>query len=129
MNGEGARPQPDPEHERRLRIVGQLAGGIAHDFNNLLTAILGAADAILKRAETTAETAADAQQIRRGVQRGAALVRQLLAFSRQQTLQPRIVEVNVAVEDAAQLVRRLLGARITLTLALEQPGRRVMVDP
>ena len=62
MNDEGARPQVDPEHERRLRIVGQLAGGIAHDFNNLLTAILGAADAILERAETTAETAADAQQ-------------------------------------------------------------------
>ncbi len=129
MNDEGARPQVDPEHERRLRIVGQLAGGIAHDFNNLLTAILGAADAILERAETTAETAADAQQIRRGVQRGAALVRQLLAFSRQQTLQPRIVDVNAAIDDTAQLLRRLLGARMTVVIALEQPGRRVMADP
>jgi len=129
MNGEDARTQPDPEHERRLRIVGQLAGGIAHDFNNLLTAILGAADAILERAEITAETAADAQQIRRGVQRGAALVRQLLAFSRQQTLLPRIVEVNAAIEDTAQLLRRLLGAGVTVAIALEQPGRRVMADP
>jgi two-component system cell cycle sensor histidine kinase/response regulator CckA len=110
-------------------VVGQLAGGIAHDFNNLLTAILGAADAILERSETPGETVADAQQIRRGVERGAALVRQLLAFSRQQTLQPRIVAVNAAIEDAARLLRRLLGAKIALTLALEQPGRRVMVDP
>jgi two-component system cell cycle sensor histidine kinase/response regulator CckA len=129
MSGDGARPQADPEHERRLRIVGQLAGGIAHDFNNLLTAILGAADAILERAETTAETAADARQIRRGVERGAALVRQLLAFSRQQTLQPRVVEVNAAIEDTAQLLRRLLSARVTVAIALEQPGRRVMADP
>jgi two-component system cell cycle sensor histidine kinase/response regulator CckA len=103
--------------------------GIAHDFNNLLTAILGAADAILGRTETPAETVADAQQICRGVERGAALVRQLLAFSRQQTLQPRIVAVNAAIEDAARLLHRLLGAKITLTLELEQPGRRVMVDP
>jgi len=131
MNNAGAppRPEPDPERERRLRVIGQLAGGIAHDFNNLLTAILGAADAILDRAETPAETAADARQIRRGVERGAALVRQLLAFSRQQTLQPRIVAVNAAIEDAAQLLRRLLGANIALTLSLEQPGRRVKVDP
>jgi two-component system cell cycle sensor histidine kinase/response regulator CckA len=129
MSGEGARPEADPEHARRLRVVGQLAGGIAHDFNNLLTAILGAADAILERAETTAETAADARQIRRGVERGAALVRQLLAFSRQQTLQPRIVAVNAAIEDAAQLLRRLLGEKITVAIALEQPGRRVMADP
>jgi two-component system, cell cycle sensor histidine kinase and response regulator CckA len=119
----------DAEQERRLRVVGQLAGGIAHDFNNLLTAILGAADAIVGRAETPADTVADVQQIRRGVERGAALVRQLLAFSRQQTLQPRVVAVNAAIEDAARLLHRLLGAKIVLTLELEQPGRRVMVDP
>ena len=122
-------PDADPEHDRRLRVIGQLAGGIAHDFNNLLTVILGAADAILDRAETPAESAADARQIRRGVERGAALVRQLLAFSRQQTLLPRIVAVNAAIEDAAQLLRRLLGEKIALTLSLEQPGRRVKVDP
>jgi two-component system cell cycle sensor histidine kinase/response regulator CckA len=125
----GAQSGDDAEQERRLRVVGQLAGGIAHDFNNLLTAILGAADAILGRTETPAESIADAQQIRRGVERGAALVRQLLAFSRQQTLQPRIVAVNAAIEDAARLLHRLLGEKITLTLELEQPGRRVMVDP
>jgi two-component system cell cycle sensor histidine kinase/response regulator CckA len=129
MHQPGLQSGADAEQERRLRVVGQLAGGIAHDFNNLLTAILGAADAILGRTETPAETVADAQQIRRGVERGAALVRQLLAFSRQQTLQPRIVAVNAAIEDAARLLHRLLGEKITLALELEQPGRRVMVDP
>jgi two-component system cell cycle sensor histidine kinase/response regulator CckA len=135
MTGQRAPPRPeadvesDREHERRLRVVGQLAGGIAHDFNNLLTAILGAADAILDRADTTAETAEDARQIRRGVERGAALVRQLLAFSRQQTLQPRVVTVNAAIEDAARMLHRLLGEKVTVTLSLEQPARRVKVDP
>ncbi len=124
-----SQPGHEAEHERRLQVVGQLAGGIAHDFNNLLTAILGAADAILGRAETSVDTVADVQQIRRGVDRGAALVRQLLAFSRQQTLQPRIVAVNAAIEDAARLLRRLLGEKIVLKLELEEPGRRVMVDP
>ncbi len=127
--GTPPRPESDPDHERRLRVVGQLAGGIAHDFNNLLTAILGAADAILERADTTAETIEDARQIRRGVERGAALVRQLLAFSRQQALQPRIVTLNAAIEDAARLLRRLLGEKVTVALSLEQPARRVKVDP
>jgi two-component system cell cycle sensor histidine kinase/response regulator CckA len=114
MSGTGTPPRPesDPSHERRLRVVGQPAGGIAHNFNNLLTAILGAADANLDRADTTAETAEDARQIRHGVERGAAMVRQLLAFSRQQALQPRIVMVNAAIEDAARLLRRLLCEKV-----------------
>ena len=127
--GDTAGDAPAQEQARRLHVVGQLAGGIAHDFNNLLTAILGAADAILARTDTTAETADDAQQIRHGVERGAALVRQLLAFSRQQTLVPRVVAVNAAIEDAVRLLRRLLGEKVTVVLALEKPGRRVLVDP
>jgi two-component system cell cycle sensor histidine kinase/response regulator CckA len=130
MSSTGTPPRPvsDPNHERRLRVAGQLAGGIAHDFNNLLTAILGAAAAILDRVDTTAETAEDARQIRRGVERGAALVRQLLAFSRQQALQPQIIMVNAAIEDTARLLRRLLGEKVTVAMSLEQPGRRVKVD-
>jgi len=117
------------EQSQKLQAVGQLAGGIAHDFNNLLTAILGTAEAILERADTSAETAADLREMCRAIDRGAALVRHLLAFSRQQTLQPRVVTVNAAVEDAAALLRRLLGERVALVLALEQPGRAVLIDP
>ena len=120
---------PSFEQQQKLQAVGQLAGGIAHDFNNLLTAILGTADLILRRADTSAETASDLHDMCAAVERGAALVRHLLAFSRQQTLQPRVVAVNPAVAAAASLLRRLLGERITLDLALEQPGRAVLIDP
>lgn len=117
------------EQDQKLRLVGQLAGGIAHDFNNLLTAILVAAEAIQQRPETAPETLADARQICEDVSRGAALVRQLLAFSRQQTLQPRVVAMNTVVAAAAALLRRLLGEKVTLQVALEQPARCVLIDP
>ncbi len=120
---------PEEGQDQKLRLVGQLAGGIAHDFNNLLTSILAAADAIAQRTDSAAETVGDARQIRGDVERGAALVRQLLAFSRQQTLQPRVVAVNTAVEAAAGLLRRLLGETVALTVTLEQPGRSVLIDP
>ncbi len=114
---------------QKLQAVGQLAGGIAHDFNNLLTAIIGAADEALARGLPGAETVEDLEQIRTSAGRGAALVRQLLAFGRQQTLQPRAVSINDAVENLTGLLRRLLGSTIRLELELEHPGRTVRVDP
>lgn len=115
-------------HSQKLQATGQLAGGIAHDFNNLLTAILGAADGILSR-EAEGETREDAAQIQDSAQRGAALVRQLLAFGRQQRLEPKVIAVNAAIEHVCGLLRRLLGGQIRLLLALEHPGRRVRADP
>ena len=115
-------------HSQKLQATGQLAGGIAHDFNNLLTAILGSADGILSR-ESEGETRDDAAQIQDSAQRGAALVRQLLAFGRQQRLEPKVIAVNAAIETVGGLLRRLLGGQIRLLLALEQPGRRVRADP
>ena len=115
-------------HSQKLQATGQLAGGIAHDFNNLLTAILGSADGILAR-EAAGETQEDAAQIRDSAQRGAALVRQLLAFGRQQRLEPKVIAVNDAVENVCGLLRRLLGGHVRLLLALEQPGRKVRADP
>jgi two-component system cell cycle sensor histidine kinase/response regulator CckA len=114
---------------QKLQAVGQLAGGIAHDFNNLLTAVIGAADDALARGSPEAETVEDLEQIRSSADRGAALVRQLLAFGRQQTLQPRPVSINDAVESVSGLLRRLLGSTIKLDLQLEEPGRTVRVDP
>jgi two-component system cell cycle sensor histidine kinase/response regulator CckA len=117
-------------HSQKLQATGQLAGGIAHDFNNLLTAILGAADSILDpEREADSETAEDAAQIRASALRGAALVRQLLAFGRQQTLQPRTLAVNEVIIDISSLLRRLLGSQIRLALELEEPGRMVRADP
>ncbi|MEJ1977535.1 MAG: ATP-binding protein [Acetobacteraceae bacterium] len=114
---------------QKLQAVGQLAGGIAHDFNNLLTAMIGAVDEVLARAPSDAETMEDLQQIRTSAQRGTDLVRQLLAFGRQQTLQPRGVAINEAVRSLSGLLQRLLGSTVRLTLELEEPGHVVCVDP
>ncbi len=112
----------------RLQSVGALAGGIAHDFNNLLTAIGGSAEAALSRAPMS-DAAPELRQVQESAARGAALVKQLLAFARQQALRPRVVELNDRVAEMGNLLRRLLGSRVRLTIALEEPGRRVRIDP
>jgi two-component system cell cycle sensor histidine kinase/response regulator CckA len=122
-----------PENEEqaaaaRLRAVGALAGGIAHDFNNLLTAIAGSAEAALARTPGN-DAAAELRQVLESAGRGAALVKQLLAFARQQALRPRVVDLNAAVGGMGDLLRRLLGSRVRLTVSLEEPGRRVKIDP
>ena len=114
---------------QRLQAVGELAGGIAHDFNNLLTAIIDATEDLQSRAGDVAEDVADLRMVRESADRGAALVRHLLAFSRQQTLQPQVLALNDAIRDTAALLRRLLGAGMQLELELEEPGRQVRIDP
>jgi two-component system cell cycle sensor histidine kinase/response regulator CckA len=113
---------------QRLQLVGELAGRIAHDFNNLLTAILGSAEDLESRAHGDADRA-ELKQIRESAGRGAALVRQLLAYSRQQTLQPRVISLNAAVREAAGLLRRLIGPEVRMDLHLEEPDRMVRIDP
>ena len=108
--------------------IARLAGGVAHDFNNLLTAVIGSAEAALAR-RPEEEVAVELQQILDGARRGAALVGRLLAFARQQTLQPRVLALNEAVRGAEGLVRRLVGDRVRVELALEEPGRLVRMDP
>jgi two-component system cell cycle sensor histidine kinase/response regulator CckA len=112
----------------RLQAVGALAGGIAHDFNNLLTAISGSAESALQR-EPEGAAAPELRQVMESAQRGAALVKQLLAFARQQALNPRVVDLNDAVSAMGGLLRRLLGSRVRLTVELQTPGRRVRIDP
>ena len=121
--------QAELEQTQHLQAVGRLAGGIAHDFNNLLQAITGASEALLEYAPAGTEMRADITQIQDSAVRGAALVRQLLAFGRQQSLQPRSVDVNAALRDVAKMLRRLLGASLHLVLDLETPSRHVLVDP
>jgi two-component system cell cycle sensor histidine kinase/response regulator CckA len=112
----------------RLQAVGALAGGIAHDFNNLLSAIAGSAEAALAR-DANDLAAAELRQVLESAARGAGLVRQLLAFARQQALHPRVVALNGAVDAMAGLLQRLLGSRVRLTVKLDEPGRRVRIDP
>lgn len=116
-------------HSQKLQATGLLAGGLAHDFNNLLTAIVGAAEMVLARGGVDQATCDDISQIRASAERGAATVRQLLAFGRQQTLRPRMVAINAAIQGMADLLRHVLGGQIRVELELEQPGRTVWVDP
>ena len=114
---------------QKLQAVGQLAGGIAHDFNNLLTAILGAAETVATCSGLPTEVAEDVAQIRTSAVRGGQLVRQLLAFGRQQQLQPQVLALNDVVRDLGGLLRRLIGSHVRLELDLEEGTRQIRADP
>lgn len=101
---------------QKMQAVGQLAGGIAHDFNNLLTAMIGFCDLLLLRHKPGDPSFGDIMQIKQNSNRAANLVRQLLAFSRQQTLRPKIHDMAEILTEVSHLLRRLIGANIDLEL-------------
>ncbi|CAO4835337.1 MAG: Sensor kinase CckA [Holosporales bacterium] len=101
---------------QKMQAVGQLAGGIAHDFNNLLTAMIGFCDLLLQRYLPNDPSYMDVMQIKQNANRAANLVRQLLAFSRQQSLQPRVIDVTDILSELSALMRRLIGVNIDLNL-------------
>ncbi len=102
---------------QKMQAVGQLAGGIAHDFNNLLTAMIGFSDLLLLRHRPGDQSFADIMQIKQNANRAANLVRQLLAFSRQQTLQPRLLSLTDILAELSHLLRRLIGENIELKMS------------
>jgi two-component system cell cycle sensor histidine kinase/response regulator CckA len=113
----------------RLKAVGQLAGGIAHDFNNLLTVMIGFCDLLLLSHPPGDPSFADIMQIRKNAERAANLVRQLLAYSGRQTLQPRVVSLGDVLAELAPLLRRLVGRHIELKLDQGGDLDPVLVDP
>ncbi|NWG46740.1 MAG: response regulator [Alphaproteobacteria bacterium] len=112
----------------KMQAIGQLAGGVAHDFNNLLTAIIGFCDLLLLRHGVGDSSFNDINQIRQNATRAANLTSQLLAFSRQQSLVPRVIDLKEVVTDLSQLLRRLLGERIQLTVQHQRDLWLVKVD-
>jgi len=103
-------------HSQKMQAVGQLAGGIAHDFNNLLTAMIGFCDLLLMRHPAGDQSFADIMQIKQNANRAANLVRQLLAFSRRQTLQPKMLDITDVLAELSNLIRRLIGENIVLKM-------------
>ena len=108
-NGEENRLKREVAQATKMQAVGQLAGGVAHDFNNILTAIIGHCDLMLMRHSPGDSDYDDIQQIRANSNRAASLTRQLLAFSRQQTLRPQVLQLPDVVSEVSTLLRRLLG--------------------
>ncbi len=113
---------------QKLEAVGQLAGGVAHDFNNILMAQIGYCDLIGEALKAGDPLARDIDQIKACANRAAALTRQLLAFSRKQTLQPKVLDLNAVVVNIEKMLRRLIGEDITCRMTLADGLARVKAD-
>lgn len=113
---------------QKMQAVGQLAGGIAHDFNNLLTAMIGFCDLLLQRHGAGDQSFADIMQIKQNANRAARLVRQLLAFSRQQMLEPRPLDVTDALAELTNLLQRLLGEQVEMRMEHGRDLGMIKVD-
>jgi signal transduction histidine kinase/response regulator RpfG family c-di-GMP phosphodiesterase len=114
---------------QKVEAIGRLAGGVAHDFNNILTAILGYSDLLLLRARPDDPHRGSIEEIRNAAQRAAALTRQLLAFSRKQILEPKIVNLNETLNNLDKMLRRMIGEDIDLVTRGAPDLGQVKVDP
>jgi two-component system, cell cycle sensor histidine kinase and response regulator CckA len=114
---------------QKIEAVGRLASGVAHDFNNVLTAIMGYSQLLLKKIENSPPQQRYAEEIQRCADRGASLTRQLLAFSRNQVLEPRVLDLNVLVTDLEPMLRRLIGEDIKLVSQTTNPLGHIKADP
>jgi two-component system, cell cycle sensor histidine kinase and response regulator CckA len=113
----------------KMQAIGQLAGGVAHDFNNILTAIIGYCDLMLLRHQPGDGDYDDVQQIKNNSNRAASLTRQLLAFSRQQTLRPQVLQLPDVVSEVSNLLKRLLGETVRLEVHHGRAIGAVRADP
>ena len=113
---------------QKMQAIGQLAGGVAHDFNNLLTAISGHCDLLLLRHDNTDVDYGDLMQINQNANRAAALVGQLLAFSRKQTLRPESLDLRDTMADLTHLLNRLVGEKVRLTLSHDPALKTIRAD-
>ena len=114
---------------QKLEAIGRLAGGVAHDFNNLLTAIIGYSDFLMMRLEERDPLRKHVEEIKKAGERAAGLTRQLLAFSRKQMLQPKILDLNLVVSDMKKMLERLIGEDVELITSCEPNLGHVRADP
>jgi signal transduction histidine kinase/ActR/RegA family two-component response regulator len=123
------RSQEQLHHAQRLEAVGRLAGGIAHDFNNLLSVVLGYSITLAAALPEGSTMRADIDEIRRAGERAAELTQQLLAFGRQQVLEPKVVDLNEVMLRVERMIRRILGEDIELITVPRTGLWKVKVDP
>lgn len=128
-NSEESKLKRQVAQATKMQAIGQLAGGVAHDFNNILTAIIGHCDLMLMRHTPGDSDYDDIQQIKSNSNRAAGLTRQLLAFSRQQTLRPQVLQLPDIVADVSNLLKRLLGESVKLEVSHGRNLGAVRADP
>ncbi|MFC4295696.1 response regulator [Novosphingobium tardum] len=128
-SSEEARLKRQIAQATKMQAVGQLAGGVAHDFNNVLTAIIGYCDLMLLRHSPGDSDYDDIVQIKANSNRAASLTRQLLAFSRQQTLRPQVLQLPDLVSEVSQLLKRLIGEKIKLVVSHDRDLGPIRADP
>ncbi len=128
-NSEEAKLKRQVAQATKMQVVGQLAGGVAHDFNNILTAIIGHCDLMLMRHTPGDSDYDDIQQIKSNSNRAAGLTRQLLAFSRQQTLRPQVLQLPDVVSEVSHLLKRLLSETVELVVKHGRNLGSVRADP
>ncbi|HVX66968.1 MAG TPA: PAS domain S-box protein [Bryobacteraceae bacterium] len=114
---------------QKLESVGRLAGGVAHDFNNLLTVIVGYSDFVLGMLEAGHPARAGIEEIHKAGDRASALTRQLLAFSRRQVVQPRVLDINTVIAEAGKMLNRLVGEDVEISTVLAPKLWPVLADP
>ncbi len=114
---------------QKMEAIGQLAGGVAHDFNNLLTVIRGHTDLLLDHIGQTDALRRNVEQIQKSSDRAVSLTRQLLAFSRKQVLQPKVLDLNAVVAEMGKMLPRLIGENISLMISAAPSLGRVKADP
>jgi two-component system, cell cycle sensor histidine kinase and response regulator CckA len=113
----------------KMEAIGRLAGGVAHDFNNLLTTILGYSELIQSRLAEDNSARTEIEEIQKAGERAASLTQQLLAFSRKQVINPRIIDMNAVVMETQKMLQRLIGENIKLVLNLAPDLGYVKIDP
>ena len=114
---------------QKLEAIGRLAAGVAHDFNNILMSIVGAADLMLLDLKPGSLAYGEALEIKRSVQRGASLTRQLLAFSSRQATRPQLLTLNDVVGGMDTMLRRLIGPEVEIEIVLQPEAAKVRADP
>jgi len=114
---------------QKMEAIGRLAGGVAHDFNNVLTAIFGYVDILREELPADSTAQRDLAEVRKASERAASLTKQLLAFSRQQVLEPMVLEPTALIEDFEKMLHRLIGEDVELRLSLARDTGNVLADP
>jgi len=125
---ERKRLEEELRHAQKMEGVGRLAGGVAHDFNNLLMVIRGRTELLLQQVPSTGRVYRELEVVHHAAERGGRLTQQLLAFSRRQVLQPRVLDLNAVLTELEPMLRRLLGETIDLVLRLAAPRGTVKAD-